>query len=108
MIINSLLDTDLYKYTMMQWVFHHYPTVDVEYHFTCRTPGIDLSPYAERIQQEINAFCDRVLQADELDYLAQLPYIKPDFFAYLKTFRLSKNHIQIVTRPQFDIVIKGP
>ena len=36
MIIQSLLDTDLYKFTMMQVVLHHYPAVQAEYKFTCR------------------------------------------------------------------------
>ena len=31
MIIASLLDTDLYKFTMMQVVLHHFPGAQVEY-----------------------------------------------------------------------------
>jgi nicotinate phosphoribosyltransferase len=34
MIIRSLLDTDLYKFTMMQVVLHHFPGAQVEYRFT--------------------------------------------------------------------------
>ena len=30
MIIQSLLDTDLYKFTMMQVVLHHFPGAQVE------------------------------------------------------------------------------
>jgi nicotinate phosphoribosyltransferase len=33
MIIESLLDTDLYKFTMMQVVLHHFPGAQVEYKF---------------------------------------------------------------------------
>ncbi len=39
MIITSLLDTDLYKFTMMQVVLHHFPGASVEYRFNCRNPG---------------------------------------------------------------------
>ena len=42
MLIQSLLDTDLYKFTMMQVVLHHFPGAQVEYRFKCRTPGVDL------------------------------------------------------------------
>ena len=35
MIIQSLLDTDLYKFTMMQVVLHHFPGAQVEYKFKC-------------------------------------------------------------------------
>ena len=45
MIIQSLLDTDLYKFTMMQVVLHHFPGAHVEYRFNCRTRGVDLAPY---------------------------------------------------------------
>ena len=44
MIIQSLLDTDLYKFTMMQVVLHHFPGAQVEYRFKCRTPGVALAP----------------------------------------------------------------
>ena len=44
MIIQSLLDTDLYKFTMMQVVLHHFPAAQVEYRFKCRNPGEDLTP----------------------------------------------------------------
>src|ERR1700694_2640100 len=54
MIIESLLDTDLYKFTMMQVVLHHFPTAEVEYRFKCRTPGVDLTPYIGQIEREIN------------------------------------------------------
>ncbi|MEY3487243.1 MAG: nicotinate phosphoribosyltransferase, partial [Pseudomonadota bacterium] len=36
MIITSLLDTDLYKFTMMQVVLHRFPGAQVEYRFQCR------------------------------------------------------------------------
>ena len=45
MIIQSLLDTDLYKFTMMQVVLHHFPGAQVEYRFKCRSDGADLTPY---------------------------------------------------------------
>jgi len=48
MIIQSLLDTDLYKFTMMQVVLHHFPGAQVEYRFKCRTPGVDLRSFAQR------------------------------------------------------------
>src|ERR1700741_5036853 len=55
MIITSLLDTDLYKFTMMQVVLHHFPGATVEYRFKCRTPGVDLTPDVGRIREEIGA-----------------------------------------------------
>jgi len=53
MMISSLLDTDLYKFTMMQVVLHHFPAAQVEYRYKCRTPGVNLSPYLDEIRAEI-------------------------------------------------------
>ena len=43
-IIQSLLDTDLYKFTMMQAVLHQFPGAQVEYKVKSRTPGVQLGP----------------------------------------------------------------
>ena len=52
-IIQSLLDTDLYKFTMMQAVLHQHPGAQVQYRFKCRTPGIDLARYIDQIDEDI-------------------------------------------------------
>ncbi|RUQ46964.1 nicotinate phosphoribosyltransferase, partial [Corynebacterium pseudodiphtheriticum] len=36
-VIQGLLDTDYYTFTMMQAVLHQYPNVDVEYNFIVRS-----------------------------------------------------------------------
>ena len=53
MIIQSLLDTDLYKFTMMQVVLHHFPGAQVEYQFRCRSEGADFKPHVDEIAQAV-------------------------------------------------------
>ena len=72
MIIRSLLDTDLYKFTMMQVVLHHFPGAQVEYRFKCRNPGIDLTPYVDEIRDEIRGLCSLRFAPDELTYSARM------------------------------------
>lgn len=105
-IITSLLDTDLYKFTMMQCVFHHFPDTLVRYRFISRKQ-IDLSAHAALIQQEIAALCQLTLNDSELAYLSTLPYFKPDFIAYLQSFQLQQKHITLSHDP-FEIIIEGP
>src|SRR4051812_3308802 len=69
MIIQSLLDTDLYKFTMMQVVLHHFPAAQVEYRFKCRNANADLTPYISEIRDEIRALCGLRFRAEELSYL---------------------------------------
>src|ERR1700755_2004273 len=100
MIINSLLDTDLYKFTMMQVVLHHFPAAHVEYRFRCRTPDVDLVPYIDEISSEVSKLCKLRLADDELDYLRQMRFIKSDFIDFLALFHLNDKHITITPSPK--------
>lgn len=106
-IITSLLDTDLYKFTMMQCVFHHFPKADAEYRFICRKP-VDLNNLTAIIQEQIAQFCSLQLTEDELQYLEQLPYFKKDFINYLKNFKLNSKYIHIQKEDKFSLIIQGP
>ena len=111
MIITSLLDTDLYKFTMMQVVLHHFPAASVEYRFRCRTPGVDLVPYIDEIRDEVRGL--RAAFSDvELDYLRRMRFIKSDFVDFLALFHLNEKYISITPSPkgngEIDIEITGP
>ncbi len=112
MIIPSLLDTDLYKFTMMQVVQHHFAEAQVEYRFKCRNPGVDLSPYVAEIEQEIRALCDLRFTRRELDYLRSWRFFKSDFVDLLGLFHLDERFISVSRIPgsprEIDITIKGP
>ena len=109
MIIRSLLDTDLYKFTMMQAVLHQFPGAQVEYRFKCRNEGIPLAPYADEVNRQVDALCELRFSKDELDYLRALRYVKSDFVDFLALFHFNRAHITI--RPAGDdleILIIGP
>lgn len=108
MIIASLLDTDLYKFTMMQAVLHQFPAAMVEYRFKCRTPNVDLRPYAAEIQAEINHLARLRLTADELRYLQQFSFFKSDFIDFLRIFQLNADFVHIHGDDEFALSIKGP
>jgi len=107
MIINSLLDTDVYKFTMMQVVFHHFPDAEVEYEFISRTPGVNFRPYVDTILREVKNLCSVALTTDELKYLQHLGLFSEDFLDWLKDFTLDMNHLIIEDDP-FSLKIKGP
>jgi nicotinate phosphoribosyltransferase len=111
MIIRSLLDTDLYKFTMMQVVLHHFPGAQVEYRFKCRTPGIDLAPHAEEIAREVAQLCRLRFSDAELDYLRAMRFMKSDFVDFLGLFQFNQKYIGITpasTPGEIDITIRGP
>ena len=110
MIITSLLDTDLYKFTMMQVVLHQFPSAQVEYRFKCRNPGVQLAPYVNEIREEIRCLCDLQFRDAELAYLSGLRVIKSDFIDFLGLFRLNEKYIEVTPLPsgEIDITIRGP
>ncbi|MFO1262863.1 MAG: nicotinate phosphoribosyltransferase [Rhodoferax sp.] len=110
MIITSLLDTDLYKFTMMQVVLHQFPGAQVEYRFKCRNPGVDLAAHAADIREEIRALCSLRFQESELAYLRGLRFIKSDFVDFLGLFQLNEKYITVTPQAtgELDIRIVGP
>jgi nicotinate phosphoribosyltransferase len=110
MIITSLLDTDLYKFTMMQVVLHQFPGAQVEYRFKCRNPGVDLASHASDIREEIRSLCSLHFQDSELQYLRSMRFIKSDFVDFLGLFKLNEKYITVTPLPsgEIEIVIIGP
>lgn len=112
MIIRSLLDTDLYKFSMMQVVLHQYPGAEVEYRFKCRNPGVDLVPYIGEIRDELEQLCTLRFTVDELEYLRGWRYIKSDFVDFLGLFQLNAKYVDIAPSDQasgeIEIRIRGP
>ena len=114
-LITSLLDTDLYKLTMMQ-AFYHAPEfsgVEAEWKFSCRNRtgnGTDLTRILSEIVRQLDLVCTLRFEEDELAYLATLPFFKKDFLEYLRTFQLELEHIY--ARPladgDIDLRFRGP
>lgn len=110
MIIQSLLDTDLYKFTMMQAVLHQFPGAQAEYRFKCRNPGVQLAPLVGAIRDEIRGLCSLSFKDEELDYLRSFRFIKSDFIDFLGIFRLNEKYIDVQPLPngEISIDIRGP
>ena len=112
MIIDSLLDTDLYKFTMMQCVLHQFPAAQAEYKFKCRNPGTDLQAVIGPINEEIDHLCTLHFRKNELDYLHSLRFMKSDFIDFLELFHLKRSSIVVKkaegSDTDIEIRIRGP
>jgi nicotinate phosphoribosyltransferase len=111
MLIQSLLDTDLYKFTMMQVVLHHFPGAQVEYQFRCRTEGVDLRPDLPAIRAAAADLCRLRFREDELLYLRGLRFLKSDFVDFLALFHFNEKYLEIGEGSDvggIDMVIRGP
>lgn len=109
MIIESLLDTDLYKFTMMQAALHQFPSAEVEYQFRCRPGASALGVPAKRVREEVANLCRLRFRAQEIEYLRSLRYLKRDFVEILRIFQLQRDHIRVTEdHGELAITIRGP
>jgi nicotinate phosphoribosyltransferase len=110
MIISSLLDTDHYKLTMGQVIFHHFPRAVVRYQFINRghTPfpggfGAVLRPHIDRLA-ELRA------HPEEIAWLKQVAsYFKPTYLEWLANYRF--NPAEVTIRQEGDVLeieVLGP
>lgn len=110
MIIPSLLDTDIYKLSMMQAVLHQFQGAMVEYRFKCRTENVDLRPIKDDLIEEIQHLCSLQFADSELEFLSSQRYLKADFIEFLRLFRLQSRFAKVGEdeNGQLSIVIRGP
>ncbi|MBA1241156.1 nicotinate phosphoribosyltransferase [Pseudomonas japonica] len=107
-VIHSLLDTDLYKLSMMQAVLHNYPNTDVEWEFRCRN-GEDLRPYLDELRWELERLCELSLADEEAAFLENISFMKPDFLRFLGLFRFNLRYVQLgIEHDELYIRLRGP
>ena len=111
-VITSLLDTDLYKFTMWQAMLHRHPDTQAEYTFLCRNePAFPLAELVPEIDRELDALCALQLRPDELSYLRSWRFVRSDFVDFLRIFHFQRDFISARAGPNgksLEIVAKGP
>lgn len=88
-IIDTLLDTDFYKYTMGQFAWKYYPDVKVKYGFINRSKVklgkiIDL----QELVDQLNEVRDLKFTMEELNYLNSLRIFSKDYLDFLSKLSL--------------------
>ena len=93
--VASLLETDLYKLTMLQPFLHRHPDAQMEYRFVCRNQTeFPLSEIVDELNLAIDALCLLTFTNDELTYLRSLRFIKSDFVDFLQLFHFQRHFIR--------------
>lgn len=109
-IVRSLLENDLYKFTMWQALLHSHPGALTEYAFVCRnTPAYPLAELEADVNRELDHLCSLTFSEDDQNYLRSLRFIKSDFVDFLAVFRFQRKFITVSTEgPTLQIVARGP
>ncbi len=111
-LLHSLLETDLYKFTMWQTMLHRHPQAQAEYRFVCRNaPAFPLAMLLAEVDEQLDHLCALAFTEDELAYLGSLRYIKADFVDFLRLFRFQRRFIRASVAGDgetLEIVASGP
>lgn len=108
-IVKSLLDTDLYKFSMGQTYHHQFGSLKTTWDFKARNIGKDTthtSVYTDEDKKEINnqlrAYAALRFDEDELEYLnKKCPWIKQDYINFLRFWHPRLEDFQFTTNNKF-------
>lgn len=87
-IITSLLETDMYKFSMGQTIYHLFSGYKTTWTFKCRNEDVRFTPeMLEEIKEQIKAFCQLRFTEDELEYLDNIKWIKGSYVDFLRLWQ---------------------
>ena len=108
-IITSLLDTDLYKFTMWQVALNQFPTTHVKYEFKCRNHADWDERSLREINEEIDQYCTLMLSGEEIEYLKGFSFFTEGFLNFLSLYKPNRDHISVGLRDgELTIEATGP
>ena len=110
-IITSLTDTDLYKFTMLQTMWHRHPNLNGTYLFKCRNEDVIFTPeMVNEINAQIDHLCTLTFTDEELDYLKSLRFIKSEFVEFLRIWHPLRRYVTCHGNPDGSLYLEvtGP
>lgn len=96
-IITSLLETDAYKFSMGQAIYHQFSDYKTTWSFKCRNTDVHFTPeMIEEIKRQLKLYCNLRFSEDELAYLNNIKWIKGSYVDFLRLWK-----------PRFDDFVFG-
>ncbi|WP_026506677.1 nicotinate phosphoribosyltransferase [Butyrivibrio sp. MC2013] len=87
-IITSLLETDLYKFSMGQAIYHQFSDYKTTWSFKCRNTDVKFTAeMVEEIREQIQAYCQLRFSEEELEYLDGIKWIKGSYIDFLRLWQ---------------------
>ena len=87
-IITSLLEQDMYKYSMGQAIYHQFSDYKTTWSFKCRNNDVKFTgEMVEEIREQIKHFCTLRYTEEELSYLDNIKWIKGSYVDFLRLWQ---------------------
>ena len=106
-IITSLLETDMYKFSMGQAIYHQFSDYKTTWSFKCRNKDMQFtSEMVEEIRAQIQAYCKLRFTEDELQYLDNIKWIKGSYVDFLRLWSPRYEDFTITTDGECGLSIE--
>ena len=87
-IITSLLETDMYTFSMGQAIYHQFSDYKTTWTFKCRNTDVHFTPeMVEEIRRQVKLFCSLRFTEEELEYLHSIVWIKGSYVDFLRLWQ---------------------
>lgn len=84
-VVVSLLENDMYKFSMGQAIYHQFPSYKTTWTFKCRNKDVKFTEdMVIEIREQIKAYCKLRFTEDELAYLDNIKWIKGSYVDFLR------------------------
>ena len=84
-MVTSLLETDLYKFSMGQAIYHQFPSYTATWSFKCRNEDVHFTKeMVEEIKNQIRLYCELKFTEEELAYLSTITWFKSSYIDFLR------------------------
>ena len=106
-IVNSLLETDMYKFSMGQAIYHQFSDYKTTWSFKCRNTDVHFtSEMVEEIKDQIKAYCDLRFTEEELTYLDNIKWMKGSYVDFLRLWKPRYDDFTITSDAECGLFIE--
>ena len=106
-IIVSLLENDMYKFSMGQAIYHQFSDYKTTWSFKCRNADVKFTAeMVEEIKEQIKAYCGLRFTEDELAYLENIKWIKGSYVDFLRLWQPRFEDFEITTDAECGLSIE--
>lgn len=107
-IITSLLETDMYKFSMGQAIYHQFPQYKTTWTFRCRNKDVKFtSEMVEEIKEQIQAYCKLRFTEEELMYLDGIKWIRGSYVDFLRLWQPRYEDFEITDNAECGLSVEA-
>ena len=106
-ITTSLLETDMYKFSMGQAIYHQFSEYKTTWSFKCRNTDVHFTDeMVDEIIRQIKLYCKLNFTEEELEYLDGIKWIKGSYVDFLRLWKPRFEDFEITKDAECGLAIE--